>query len=107
MGVGVSLVMIAVGAILRFATTATVHGFNIQTIGLILIIIGVVGFVVSLFFWGSWGGYGMSGRSRHRTRVTRSGTYGDPYATQQYPPYQGGPAGQGRVVTQVEEDQLL
>jgi hypothetical protein len=97
MGVGVSLALVAIGAILRYATTKTVTGFNIQTIGLILIIIGIIGFVVSWFFWGSWGGYGMSRHSRRRTSVTRSGTPGNPYDGV---PYEGD--GQGQVVTRVE-----
>jgi hypothetical protein len=103
MGVGVSLALVAIGAILRYATTATVSGFNLQTIGLILIIVGVVGFVISLFFWGSWGGYGMSRHSRRRTSVSRSSSYGDPYTGAPY----NGNGGQGQVVTRVEEDHLL
>ena len=57
MGVGTSIFLIALGAILRFAVTATVSGVSIQTIGLILIIVGLVGLVLSLIFWtalGSW-----------------------------------------------------
>jgi hypothetical protein len=45
---GFSLFLIAVGAILRFAVTATVAGIDIQTVGLILMIVGAVGFVVTL-----------------------------------------------------------
>ena len=51
MGVGTSLVLIAVGAILRFAVSVTTTGFNLHTIGIILLIIGVVGLIISLFFW--------------------------------------------------------
>jgi Domain of unknown function (DUF6458) len=47
---GASLFLIAVGAILHWAVTATVAGIDIQVVGTILIIIGVVGFVLSLFF---------------------------------------------------------
>jgi hypothetical protein len=57
MGIGTSIFLIALGAILRYAVTATVSGISIQTIGLILIIVGVVGLVLSLIFWsalGSW-----------------------------------------------------
>jgi hypothetical protein len=64
MGVGTSLVLIAVGAILRFAVSVTTSGFNIHTIGIILLIIGVVGLIISLFFWGSWGGGGYSRERR-------------------------------------------
>ena len=49
MAIGTSLFLIAVGAILRYAVTATVAGVDIQTAGLILMIIGVVGLVIGLF----------------------------------------------------------
>ena len=50
MGIGTSLFLIAVGAILYFAVTADVSGLEISTVGLILMIIGVVGLLISLFF---------------------------------------------------------
>lgn len=71
MGIGTSIVIFAIGAILRFATTVSSSSFNIHTIGVILMIVGVVGFLVSLAFWGSWGGFG--GYSRRR-QVYRDGT---------------------------------
>jgi hypothetical protein len=49
MTIGTSLFLIAVGAILRYAVTATVAGIDIQTAGLILIVIGVVGLAIGLF----------------------------------------------------------
>jgi len=49
MYIGTSLFLIAVGAILYFAVTATVAGIEIQTAGLILMIVGVLGLIVSLF----------------------------------------------------------
>ena len=49
MGLGSSLFLIAVGAVLRFAVTVSTHGINLQTVGLILMIIGGVGFIISLF----------------------------------------------------------
>ena len=54
MALGTSLFLIAVGAILRFAVTATTNGFNIQTIGLILMIVGVIGLLISLFWMSVW-----------------------------------------------------
>lgn len=48
MTIGFSLFLIAVGAILRFAVTATVVGIDLQTVGVILMIIGVIGFVIAL-----------------------------------------------------------
>jgi Domain of unknown function (DUF6458) len=49
MGIGTSLLLIAVGAILRFAVHASASGFSIHTVGLILIVVGIVGLLISLF----------------------------------------------------------
>jgi Domain of unknown function (DUF6458) len=49
MTIGTSLFLIAVGAVLRYAVDATVAGFDIQTAGLILMVIGAVGLVIGLF----------------------------------------------------------
>jgi hypothetical protein len=54
MGIGVSIFLIAVGAILAFAVTATVTGIELATVGWILMIVGALGLVVSLLFWSSW-----------------------------------------------------
>jgi hypothetical protein len=54
MGIGTSLFLIAVGAILYFAVNATVSGLEIATVGLILMVVGIVGLVISLFFLGTW-----------------------------------------------------
>jgi hypothetical protein len=67
-GVGTSIVVFAIGAILRFATSVQSSSFNIHTIGVILMVVGVVGFVVSLIFWSSWGGFGGSRRTRSMYR---------------------------------------
>jgi hypothetical protein len=48
---GTSLFLIAVGAILTFAINATVSGIDIATVGIILMVIGVVGLLISLFYW--------------------------------------------------------
>lgn len=48
MGIGTSILLIAVGAILRYAVTVTVSGIELQTVGLILVIVGIVGLVISL-----------------------------------------------------------
>jgi hypothetical protein len=53
MRIGSSLFLIAVGAILYFAVTATLAGIDIQTVGLIFIVIGGIGFVLSLFLMNS------------------------------------------------------
>lgn len=67
MGIGVSLILIAAGAILTWAVDATVSGLNIHTIGVILMIVGVIGLVLSLVFWSSWGGPGGAAYGRRRT----------------------------------------
>ena len=54
MGIGTSLFLIAVGAILYWAVDATISGLEIHTIGLILMICGAIGLVISLFFIGSF-----------------------------------------------------
>jgi uncharacterized membrane protein len=51
--IGTSLFLIAVGAILNFAVTATVSGLKIATVGLILMIVGAVGLLISLFLLSS------------------------------------------------------
>jgi Domain of unknown function (DUF6458) len=48
MAIGTSIFLIAVGAILRYAVTVTVEGVEIDTIGLILIVVGAIGLVISL-----------------------------------------------------------
>lgn len=62
MGIGVSLVLIAVGAILTWAVTATVSGIDLNTVGVILMVVGAAGALISLVFWSSWGGFGAPGR---------------------------------------------
>lgn len=51
MELGTSLFLIAVGAILAFAVTADISGIEISTVGIILMIVGVIGLLVSLFYW--------------------------------------------------------
>ena len=72
MGIGASLVLIAVGAVLAFAVSVTGHGFNIHAIGIILLVVGAIGGLISMFFWSSWGGFGGSssrGTSRRKTTI--------------------------------------
>jgi hypothetical protein len=57
MGLGSSIFLIAIGAILDFGVTAETRGFNIHTIGLILMVVGAIGVLLSLIFWSSWGGW--------------------------------------------------
>ena len=69
MGIGVSLILIAAGAILTWAVNATVSGIDINTVGVILMVVGVVGLVISLMFWSSWGAGAPAG-ARRRTTTT-------------------------------------
>jgi hypothetical protein len=64
MGISVSLVLSAVGAILIWAVNTTSSGFNIHTAGVILLVVGIIGFVISLMFWSTWGGFGQLGQTR-------------------------------------------
>jgi hypothetical protein len=52
------LILIAVGAVLAFAVHVTTTGFNINTVGIILLVVGAIGALISLIFWSSWGGVG-------------------------------------------------
>lgn len=56
MGIPVSLLLIAVGAILTWAVTTDAEGIDVQVVGVILMIVGLVGFVLTLLFWQSWWG---------------------------------------------------
>jgi Domain of unknown function (DUF6458) len=74
MGTGVSLILIAVGAILTWAVNATVSGLDINTVGVILMVVGLAGLVLSLVFWSSWGGFGAGGATSRRTTVVEDST---------------------------------
>ena len=71
MGIGTSIFLIAVGAILDFAVDVRTQGFNLHTIGVILMVVGAIGIVLSLLFWSSWGGF-----SSRRTIVDSTGPAG-------------------------------
>jgi hypothetical protein len=58
MGLGTSIFLIAVGAILDFAVNWQVRNVDLHAIGLILMIVGAIGVLLSLIFWNSWGGFG-------------------------------------------------
>lgn len=67
MGIVLSMLMIAAGAIMRFAVTVKGNGFNVGTAGMVLMVVGIIGAVLSIAFWASWGG--SDGR---RTALTSS-----------------------------------
>ena len=54
MGIGTSIFLIALGAILRFAVTAEVSGIEIATVGTILLVVGIIGLLISLLYTTIW-----------------------------------------------------
>jgi len=54
MGIGTSIFLIALGAILRYAVTAEVSGIEIATVGTILLVVGVIGLLISLLYATIW-----------------------------------------------------
>ena len=50
MGIGTSIFLVAIGAILYFAVNASISGLEIATVGLILMIVGILGLIISLIF---------------------------------------------------------
>jgi heme/copper-type cytochrome/quinol oxidase subunit 2 len=71
MPLGTSIFLIAVGAILRYAVTASTSGINLHTVGLILIIVGIVGLLLSLFYMTLWS-------PRRRERAPEREPYEEP-----------------------------
>ena len=69
MGISLSILLIAAGAILAWAVDAEVSGIDLQVAGIILVIVGAIGFIASLVFWSSWGGF----NAASRTTVVREG----------------------------------
>jgi hypothetical protein len=61
MGVVLSLLLIAGGAILAFAVHSTSSGIDVNTVGVILLIVGAILFVLSLVLWRTWWGVGFWG----------------------------------------------
>jgi hypothetical protein len=57
LSLGVSIFLLVVGAILTFAVDVTTSGFSINTVGIILMIAGALGLVLSLLFWSSFSPY--------------------------------------------------
>jgi hypothetical protein len=65
MTLGVSLLLVAAGAILIWGVTGEVSGIDVDAIGVILIVVGIIGFILSLVFWERWGA-GLPGARRVR-----------------------------------------
>ncbi len=71
MGIGISIFVIAVGAVLTFALEREAEGINLDTVGIILMLVGGVGLLASAIFWSSFSPYA---RSRRVTVVRDPGT---------------------------------
>lgn len=65
MGLAVSLILVAAGAILAWGVTDEPSGLDLDAIGVILIVIGIVGFILSLLLWRTWWGPGYFNRSTY------------------------------------------
>jgi hypothetical protein len=74
MAIGTSLFLIAIGAILRYAVSDSLEAIDLQTVGLILMVVGIVGLLISLFMMTLWN-RGSSSVVERRTVDRR-----DPYA---------------------------
>lgn len=70
MTIGAGILLIAVGAILRFGiSTVSTHGFGIHTIGDILMLVGALGVVLWLLVWAPWAPRGRNRRVLYRDEV--------------------------------------
>jgi hypothetical protein len=65
-GIGTSIFLIAVGAILKYAVTADVSGVDVNTVGVILMVVGIVGLLLSLLWMTIW-----ADRRRHAVVADR------------------------------------
>ncbi len=75
MGIGVSIFLIAVGAILKFAVHVHTTGFNITTVGVILMVVGAIGLLMSTLIFGTWRNRNTTGPAvveRNNTVVDRT-----------------------------------
>jgi hypothetical protein len=71
---GLSLFLIAIGAILAFAVNVTTTGIDVATVGYILLVVGFVGMLLSLLFWTSFAPLGAGRRREYREVVDDPGT---------------------------------
>jgi hypothetical protein len=74
MGISLSILLVAVGAVLTWAVSAEVSGVDITAVGVILMVVGLIGLLLSLVFWSSWGGFGArdtAGGTQNTTIVER------------------------------------
>jgi hypothetical protein len=76
---GIGLILIAVGAILTWGVTDTSNAINLDAVGVILMVVGAIGFLLSMVFWSTfWGpgyfrrGYAAAGPAPGRRVVRRA-----------------------------------
>ena len=69
MGIGFSIFLIAIGAVLTYAVEAEVSGINLDAVGVILMVTGAIGALLSVVFWSSWGGFRGRGATVRERRV--------------------------------------
>ena len=74
MGIGVSFFLIAVGLILWLAVDVNTRGVDLNMVGVILVVVGAAGLLLSMIFWQSWGGIG----GWRRDTVVRDDRYDRP-----------------------------
>jgi len=91
MGIPVSLILIAAGAILTWGVTKEPSGLNLDAIGVVLMVVGIVGFILTLLLWRSWWGPG----------YWTQGTYAEGPTARRW--YDGGSWGRRRT-TYVEDE---
>jgi hypothetical protein len=92
MGIPVSLILIAAGAILTWGVTNDPNGLNLDAIGVVLMVIGIIGLLLTFMLWQSWWG---PGYWRQTSYV--EGAPARPW-------YYGGGWGRTRRTTYVEDD---
>lgn len=73
MGIGASIFLIAIGAILTWAVKNPESGnVNVHVVGVILMVVGLIGAFLSILFWESWAGFGRRGRGPYPYSETRA-----------------------------------
>ena len=76
MGIPVSLILIAAGAILTWGVTEEPSGLNLDAIGVVLMVVGIVGFILTLLLWRSWWGPGYWSHAEYVEGAPASRRYG-------------------------------
>ena len=72
MTLGVSLLLVAAGAILVWGVTGEAQGIDVDAVGVILMVVGVIGFILSVVFWDTWGRGPIGRRVRYPFGARRS-----------------------------------